>query len=147
MVDYFNKERIEDIMKRILIFLTIIFLKACVVPVTIGNTIESTASQKIRKENSPELISPEIYKVVGDYEDYLVMIATFNPGQSDKMHYHGSLIYYVMNGGTVEVTLKDGTINQASLETGSMNKQEAGTEHMVKNISDKIIKVLVIEEK
>ena len=76
-------------MKRILIFLTIIFLKACVVPVTIGNTIESTASQKIRKENSPELISPEIYKVVGDYEDYLVMIATFNPGQSDKMHYHG----------------------------------------------------------
>lgn len=134
-------------MKRILIFLTIIFLKACVVPVTIGNTIESTASQKIRKENSPELISPEIYKVVGDYEDYLVMIATFNPGQSDKMHYHGSLIYYVMNGGTVEITLKDGTINQASLETGSMNKQEAGTEHMVKNISDGIIKVLVIEEK
>ena len=134
-------------MKRISIFLTIIFLKACVVPVTIGNTIESTASQKIRKENSPELISPEIYKVVGDYEDYLVMIATFNPGQSDKMHYHGSLIYYVMNGGTVEVTLKDGTINQASLETGSMKKQEAGTEHMVKNISDGIIKVLVIEEK
>jgi len=134
-------------MKRILIFLTIIFLKACVVPVTIGNTIESTASQKIRKENSPELISPEIYKVVGDYEDYLVMIATFNPDQSDKMHYHGSLIYYVMNGGKVEVTLKDGTINQASLETGSMNKQEAGTEHMVKNISDGIIKVLVIEEK
>ena len=117
-------------------------------PISIGNKISSEQSKvKKRAENSPEIVSPEIYEVVGDYDDYIVMMVVFEPGISDKMHYHGNLLYYVIQGGLMQVTLPDGTVNKAELDTGYMAKQDAGTEHMVKNIGSTIVKILAIEEK
>jgi quercetin dioxygenase-like cupin family protein len=55
--------------------------------------------------NSPEVVSPEIYNVVGDYDDFIVMMVVFEPGKSDKMHYHGNLLYYVIEGGLMQITL------------------------------------------
>jgi len=116
--------------------------------VTIGNRIETNeTSGKKRPKNSPEMVSPEIYNVVGDYQDFIVLMANFEPGKSDNMHYHGNLLYYVIEGGLVEVTLPDGTVNTRELKTGFLAKQDAGTEHRVKNIGDNTIKVLAIEEK
>ena len=57
-------------MKKILIVSAFLLLQACVVPVTIGNTIESSEkNDRKRNDNSPEVVSPEIYNVVGDYDD------------------------------------------------------------------------------
>lgn len=135
-------------MNKIIILLSLIFFQACVVPVTIGNTIEANESNgKKRPKNSPEVVSPEIYNIVGDYQDFIVLMATFEPGKSDNMHYHGNLLYYVIEGGLVEVTLPDGTVNNRELETGFLAKQDAGTEHRIKNIGDNTIKVLAVEEK
>jgi mannose-6-phosphate isomerase-like protein (cupin superfamily) len=63
------------------------------------------------------------------------------------MHYHGNLFYYVVEGGLVQITLPDGTVNTSEIQTGFLAQQEAGTEHMVKNIGDSTIKVLAVEEK
>jgi len=135
-------------MNKIIILISLVFFQACVVPVTIGNTIETNeTSGKKRPKNSPEMVSPEIYNVVGDYQDFIVLMANFEPGKSDNMHYHGNLLYYVIEGGLVEVTLPDGTVNTRVLKTGFLAKQDAGTEHRVKNIGDNTIKVLAIEEK
>lgn len=138
----------EVYMNKIIILLSLVFFQACVVPVTIGNRIETNeTSGKKRPKNSPEMVSPEIYNVVGDYQDFIVLMANFEPGKSDNMHYHGNLLYYVIEGGLVEVTLPDGTVNTRELKTGFLAKQDAGTEHRVKNIGDNTIKVLAIEEK
>ena len=81
-------------MNKIIILISLVFFQACVVPVTIGNTIETNeTSGKKRPKNSPEMVSPEIYNVVGDYQDFIVLMANFEPGKSDNMHYHGNLLY------------------------------------------------------
>tara|TARA_S200000501_G_scaffold208225_1_gene195630 strand:+ start:3701 stop:4108 length:408 start_codon:yes stop_codon:yes gene_type:complete len=135
-------------MRKILAITIIFIIYSCVTPISIGNKISSEQSKvKKRAENSPEIVSPEIYDVVGDYDDYIVMMVVFEPGISDKMHYHGNLLYYVIQGGLMQVTLPDGTVNKAELDTGYMAKQDAGTEHMVKNIGSTIVKILAIEEK
>ena len=134
---------------RKILAITIIFLaQSCVLPISIGNKISSEQNKvKKRAKNSPEIVSPEIYNVIGDYNDYIVMMVVFEPGKSDKMHYHGNLLYYVIQGGLMQVTLPDGTVIKAELDTGYIAKQDAGTEHMVKNIGSTIVKILAIEEK
>ena len=135
-------------MKKILIISAFLLLQACVVPVTIGNTIESSEkNDRKRNDNSPEVVSPEIYNVVGDYDDFIVTMVVFEPGKSDKMHYHGNLLYYVIEGGLMQITLPDGTVNVRELETGFLAQQDAGTEHMVKNIGSNTVSVIAIEEK
>lgn len=134
-------------MKKILIISALFILEACVVPVTIGNKSYALKDNNERLKNSPEIVSPEIYDVVGDYNDFIVMMVVFEPGDSDKMHYHGNLFYYVIEGGLMQITLPDGTVNIAELETGYLAKQDAGTEHMVKNVGTNTVRVLAIEEK
>ena len=144
----YKMKLIEEKMKKIILIVSVILIQACVVPVTIGNKIESSESEiKERVKNSPEIVSPEIYQVLADYDDYIVLMATFEPGKSDKMHYHGNLFYYVVEGGLVQITLPDGTVNTSEIQTGFLAQQEAGTEHMVKNIGNSTVKVLAVEEK
>ena len=135
-------------MKKIIFIISIFLIQACVVPVAIGNKVESFENEsKKRVKNSPEVVSPDVYEILADYDDYIVLMATFEPGKSDKMHYHGNLFYYVVEGGIVEITLPDGTVNTSEIQTGFLAQQEAGTEHMVKNIGESTVKVLAVEEK
>ena len=135
-------------MKKILMISVLFILQACVVPVTIGNKAYGVESEiKKRQINSPEVVSPEIYEVIGNYDDYVVMMVAFEPGESDRMHYLGNLLYYVIEGGMVQITLPDGTVNVAEIESDFFAKQDAGTEHMVKNIGSNTVRLLAIEEK
>lgn len=135
-------------MKKFLIISLLFTLQSCVVPVTIGNkTYGDERVIKKRLINSPEIVSPEIYEVIGDYDDYIVMMVVFEPEESDKMHYHGNLLYYVIDGGKVQITLPDGTVNVAEIESNFFAQQNAGTEHMVKNIGKNTIRLLAVEEK
>ena len=52
---------------RKILAITIIFLaQSCVLPISIGNKISSEQNKvKKRAKNSPEIVSPEIYNVIG----------------------------------------------------------------------------------
>lgn len=135
-------------MRKLILLTSMVLLQACVVPVTIGNKIQTDDKGGAKRySNSPEVVSPEIYDVVGDYDDFIVLMVEFKPGESDKMHYHGNLLYYVIEGGLMQLTLPDGTVNVAELESGYLAKQDAGTEHMVKNIGTNTVRLIAIEEK
>ncbi len=95
---------------------------------------------------APEKVSPDVYKVVFENENVKVLEVIFEPGQSDKMHRHNRMVYYVIKGGTMQITSSDGTVNVAEIKEGSSAQQDPVV-HRVKNIGKTRAKLIVVEEK
>ena len=95
----------------------------------------------------PELVSPDIYKVLLDNNDVKVLEVTFGPGQSDNMHDHNPVTFYLVEGGKAQVTLPDGTVNEREIPTGFTGHNTDKVRHQVKNIGENIIKIILVEHK
>ena len=95
----------------------------------------------------PEEVSPDVYKVLLDNEDVKVLEVTFEPGQSDNMHDHYPVTFYLLQGGKAQVTLPDGTVNEGEFPTGFTGHNTEKVRHQVKNIGETTIKILLVERK
>ena len=95
----------------------------------------------------PEEVSPDVYKVLLDNEDVKVLEVTFEPGQSDNMHDHYPVTFYLLQGGKAQVTLPDGTVNEGEFPTGFTGHNTEKIRHQVKNIGENTIKILLVERK
>ena len=95
----------------------------------------------------PEEVSPDVYKVLLDNEDVKVLEVTFEPGQSDNMHDHYPVTFYLLQGGKAQVTLPDGTVNEGEFPTGFTGHNTEKVRHQVKNIGENSIKILLVERK
>ncbi len=95
----------------------------------------------------PEEVSPDIYKVLLDNEDVKVLEVTFEPGQSDNLHDHNPMTIYVLEGGKVQGTLPDGTVNERDIPSGFVGHQFEKVRHQIKNIGDNTIKIILVERK
>ena len=71
----------------------------------------------------PEEVSPDVYKVLLDNEDVKVLEVTFEPGQSDNMHDHYPVTFYLIQGGKAQVTMPDGTVNEREIPSGFTGHQ------------------------
>ena len=101
------------------------------------------------KENSllPEVVSPDVYKVLLENDDVKVLEVTFEPGQSDNMHEHYPATIYILQGGKLQATLPDGTVNEIEPPTGLIVHNPERPRHQVKNIGDNTIKIILVERK
>ena len=63
-------------------------------------------------------VAPEVYKVKNDTMGIRVLEISAKPGGSVAMHAHPDGAIYVIDGGTTEFTLKDGTKRVTELKTG-----------------------------
>jgi len=95
----------------------------------------------------PEGVSPDVYKVLLDNDDVKVLEVTFEPGQSDNMHDHNPMTFYVLEGGKAQVTLPDGTVNEREIPTGFTGHNKTSQRHQVKNIGDNTVIVILVEHK
>ena len=95
----------------------------------------------------PEEVSPDVYKVLLDNEDVKVLEVTFKPGQSDNMHDHYPVTFYLIQGGKAQVTMPDGTVNEREIPSGFTGHQLEKVRHQVKNIGDSTIKLILVERK
>ena len=95
----------------------------------------------------PEVVSPDIYKVLLDNNDVKVLEVTFEPGQGDNMHDHNPMTVYVLQGGKAQTTLPDGTINEQEVPSGVSFFAKDGQRHQIKNSGDNTIKILLVEYK
>ena len=95
----------------------------------------------------PEEVSPDVYKVLLDNEDVKVLEVTFEPGQSDNMHDHYPVTFYLIQGGKAQVTMPDGTVNEREIPSGFTGHQLEKVRHQVKNIGDSTIKLILVERK
>ncbi len=92
----------------------------------------------------PIKVAPELYKLKMDTLGIRILETTYKPGQSSAMHSHPDNAMYVIEGGTSEITLKDGTKQTSELKKG-MSRINAGGTHSVKNIGKTTTKVLLVE--
>jgi len=120
-------------MKNILISMGLLFVISC--------------SGSKEKFLHPEVVSPEVYKVLLDNEDVKVLEATFDVGKGDNMHDHDPVTFHVLKGGKARVTMPDGTVNERQVPTGFTGHNSEAQRHQVTNIGDDQIKILLIERK
>ena len=93
----------------------------------------------------PDKVSPDIYKVLFQNESVKVLEATFEPGESDRMHDHYPMTAYVQSGGKIEITLPDGTLNERTIPSGIAIHNPLKDRHQVKNIGNTQIKIYLVE--
>jgi len=120
----------------------------------IGNTTIKGLVFQIIRPNEAEMpydankdaasVEPSIYQVLADTNNIRVIMATYKPGQTSKLHRHPDYISYVLEGGKTEIIEKDGTKQNGELiaKTSGVFR---GSEHVFKNIDTLAWKVLMIE--
>jgi quercetin dioxygenase-like cupin family protein len=89
-------------------------------------------------------VAPNLYKVTKDSMGIRILHVTYKPGQSSAMHAHPDLALYVLSGGAIEFTGKDGKKMKSELKTGMSMIVPADT-HSAKNIGKTTAKVLLVE--
>ena len=95
----------------------------------------------------PEKVSPNVYEVLLENELVKVMKVSFAPGQSDNMHDHYPFTFHLLDGGKVQVTMPDGTINEREIPGGFTGHNGNGVRHQVKNIGSEELNIILIEHK
>jgi quercetin dioxygenase-like cupin family protein len=89
-------------------------------------------------------VAPTLYKVLADSMNIRVLMATYKPGASSEMHGHPDNAIYVVGSGTAEFTLKDGSKQTLTLDSG-VAQVRPGEMHSVKNTGKTTLKVLIVE--
>ena len=89
-------------------------------------------------------VAPDVYKVKNDTLGIRILEVTAKPGGSIDIHSHPDGAIYVINGGTTEFTLKDGTKRVNELKTGMAMVLPAET-HSAKNTGKTTLKAILVE--
>ena len=103
-------------------------------------------------ENAPPApeVSPEVYKIRAENDQWRVMEATWQPGQEDNFHYHpGDRVSIFQTDCKLRLTKPDGTYKDKAPKGGKA-KARTGlpvTSHKAKNIGDKVCTVIIVELK
>jgi len=94
--------------------------------------------------------SPDVYKVLAENAQMVVVQATWGPGQQDKAHSHyddRASIY--LTNCNLRIFKPDGTYRDASPKAGT-SKVRTGkpvNSHSAKNMGDTVCKILLVELK
>jgi hypothetical protein len=92
--------------------------------------------------------SPDVYKVVGENEQYRVIEATWKPGQRDKLHSHGATVAaYLLTDCQMRNYLPDGTTKDTDRKAGVSSIRATDLNHSVENIGKTVCKMIIFEPK
>jgi quercetin dioxygenase-like cupin family protein len=89
-------------------------------------------------------VAPALYKVAKDSLGLRVLNVEYKPGDSSGMHSHPDVVLYVIDGGKVEFTGKDGSKNVAEFKPG-MTVIRGSETHSVKNVGTSTLKAILVE--
>lgn len=86
--------------------------------------------------------------VLLDNETTRISEWVFQPGEQTGWHFHDwDYVTVQQSGGCLEISAADGTVRMVDYSPGVTNFRKAPIEHIAKNVSDEIVKVLEIEYK
>jgi hypothetical protein len=103
-------------------------------------------------ENAPPApdVSPEVYKIRAETDQWRVMEATWQPGQEDNFHYHpADRVSLIQTDCNLRLTKPDGTFVEKSPKAGVATARTGKpvASHKAKNIGDKVCTVIIVELK
>ena len=113
----------------------------------IAFTSISDDSSTVSLDLQPELVSPDVYKVLFEDENMKVIEVEHEPGESDDFHAHHPMTWYAVQGGILEMTAEDGLVSVVEIKTGQVGRPLQGQVHRAKNIGDSKFKAILFEEK
>jgi quercetin dioxygenase-like cupin family protein/uncharacterized MnhB-related membrane protein len=113
----------------------------------IAFTSISDDSSTVSLDLQPELVSPDVYRVLFEDENIKVIEVEHEPGESDDFHGHHPMTWYAVQGGTLEMTTEDGSVSVVEIKTGQVGRPLQGQVHKAKNIGDSKFKAILFEEK
>ena len=90
--------------------------------------------------------SPDIYKVVAQNDQYVVIVGTWAPGQRDILHSHPAGGGYYLTNCKLRNTLADGRARESEPKAGS-GFTFPPVAHHVQNIGDSECKMVIVEQK
>ncbi len=94
--------------------------------------------------------SPEVYKVLAENDQMVVIEATWKPGQKDEMHSHlGDRASIYLTDCTLRLTNPDGTYRDASPKGGTARVRSGKpvAAHTAHNTGDQECKIIIVELK
>ena len=105
------------------------------------------AAQAPGKPIDPVSVSPGLYKVILDNEQVRVVEYSLQPGQRDEWHTHPPKVSYVVTGGTLRITLKDGKTFTAEEKAGEASWMATLGLHFAENVGKTPVKIVLVEVK
>lgn len=95
----------------------------------------------------PVTASPEMYTVLLENEHVRVVEYRIEPGEKEAWHTHPARTMYVLDGGTLKITLDDGTTLTSEEKTGEARWMGPVGRHYGENVGSTTVRVLMVEMK
>ncbi len=92
-------------------------------------------------------VSPDRFRVLLDNTEVRVVEYVLQPGQRDEWHTHPAKVSYVVNGGTLRITLADGTSVVSEEWQGTAQWMNTLGRHYATNIGKTPVRIVLVEVK
>ena len=94
------------------------------------------------------VVSPAVYKILSENDDYRVILATWPPGTQDAFHSHPvSFVSYALTDCSRRFHFPDGKSNDAAIKKGQVFLQDPVQSHSFENIGSATCEILIVEKK
>lgn len=116
---------------------------------TLAITLSASPSVAGDVPSAPE-ISPDVYKVLAENDQWRVIEATWQPGQEDNFHYHpADRVSLYITDCKLRLSKPDGTYRDANPKAGTAKARTGKPvkSHKAKNIGDKVCTLRIVELK
>ena len=91
--------------------------------------------------------SPAVYKLLGENEDFRVILATWKPGQRDDWHSHQPLAAYSLTGCESRIHTPDGKYVDRKGAKGAVTFNPGIVSHSFENRSAAECQAVIVERK
>lgn len=95
----------------------------------------------------PVALSPDLYTVLLENEHIRAVEYRIEPGRKEPWHTHPAKVMYVLEGGTLKITLEDGTSFTAEEKAGETRWMGPVGKHFGENVGDTPVRILIVEVK
>ena len=95
----------------------------------------------------PVSVSPDKFKVLLENEHARVVEYMLDPGERDEWHTHPPKASYVVSGGTIRITLADGSSFDSEEKAGTATWMNALPRHFARNVGRTSVRIVLVEPK
>jgi hypothetical protein len=110
------------------------------------------STQPSLAENAPiaPQVSPDVYKIIAENDQFRVLEATWQPGQEDNFHSHpADRVSLIQTNCKLRLTKPDGTYRDAKPIAGKVRVRTGKpvASHKAKNMGDNVCVIRIVELK
>lgn len=104
-------------------------------------------AQQQAAEVDPVRVSPDRFRVLLDNKEVRVVEYVLRPGERDQWHTHPAKVSYVVSGGSLRITLADGTSFVSDEKQGTAQWMNTLGRHYAQNIGATPVRIVLVEVK